>query len=136
MKRVGLLIVVALVAAAGGAAGWMHFGRRGSAATAAEPVPPAYVEIKTLTVRLADTDGEHYIKVLPVLAVTQAVASDVSKHLPIARDAMVSVIAAKTSTQLMAPAGDAELKKELIAAVNRRFGGGVVGIYFDEYLVE
>jgi len=100
------------------------------------PTPPVYVEIPSLSVRLADTGTEHYIKVTPVLAVKKGSEQLIKDRLPVVRDLMVTVISAKQSSELMTPQGNAGLKKELVEALDRSFHDGVVAVYFSDYLVE
>jgi flagellar FliL protein len=139
-----LIIIAAagvLVLGGGGAAAWElgMFGRSGGGAPAvkaAEPPKVAYVEVREMTLRLADTDTEHYMKISPVLAVLAPEKDSMEDRLPIARDRIVAVVTARTSTDLSSPEGQKKLKKDLVTTLHQDFHDTLVDIYFSDYLVE
>jgi flagellar FliL protein len=133
----------AALAIAGAAAGGYFFYLRpahahGRAAAAQKAKPPkvTYVDIKVLTLRLADTSTEHYIKLTPVLAVCQRDADAFAAKLPVVRDRIVSIVTGRESTELATTAGQQKLKKDLLDALQREFPGEIAAIYFSGYLVE
>jgi flagellar protein FliL len=130
-----------LVGAGGGA--YYKFLRKPPAAhgkvAQAHPTPApkvAYVEVKELTMRLADTDAEHYMKFSPVLAVRVSAADEMTEKMPIVRDRINAITSARPSTELATPAGQQKLKHDLLQALHGDFKDDVVDIYFDGYLVE
>lgn len=141
-RKLKIIGVAALIAGAGGAA-TLFLGagfKPGAGAAHAGKAPPvakvAYVDVKEMTLRLADPAAEHYLKITPVLAVTQDAASEVQEKLPIVRDRIVTIITARSSVELATPQGESKLKKDLIEAFHQDFHDHVVDIYFSAYLVE
>ena len=139
-----LIIIVAAVLLLGGSAGGYYYffmAKKHKVAKAAPPPPPppiklAYVDVKEMTLRLADADSEHYIKLSPALGVPVAKSDEMTEKLPVVRDRIVGVITAHTSQDLVSPAGKDKLKTELMTALHRDFHEDVVEIYFSDYLVE
>jgi flagellar protein FliL len=134
--------VLALVGAGGGGA-YFEFMRKPHVAHAAvakpEPTPApkvAFVEVREMTLRLADSDAEHYMKLSPVLAVQVSKTDEMTEKLPMVRDRINSIASARTSTELATPAGQQKLKSDLLHALHDDFKDDVVNIYFDGYLVE
>lgn len=134
----------ALVLVGGGGGAYYKFLRKPPAAhgklvvhAQATPAPKvAYVEVKELTMRLADTDAEHYMKFSPVLAVRVAAADEMNEKMPIVRDRINTITSARSSTELATPIGQQKLKHDLLQALHGDFKDDVVDIYFDGYLVE
>ena len=137
------LVAAAVIAAliAGAAAGTFYRRTTGGpehsnqAAAAATP-KVAYVEVKELTLRLADASSEHYIKLTPVLAVRADSVDDISAHDPVIRDRLVTLVSARSSVDLATPQGETQLKHDILEALRNKFGDEVVGVYFTGYLVE
>jgi flagellar FliL protein len=133
----GVLAILAL----GGAGYWFEFSpsraARAQDAPASEPTPKlSYVDVKEMTMRLSDTSAEHYIKITPVLAVQAKDADDVSDRLAEARDRIIGVVTAHSSTDIVTPQGQTMLKRNVTTALKEGFHGEIVDIYFSEYLVE
>jgi flagellar protein FliL len=105
-------------------------------ASAAATPKVAYVEVKELTLRLADTSSEHYIKITPVLAVRANSVDDISAHDPVIRDRLVTLVSARSSVDLATPQGEMQLKHDILEALRNKFGNEVVEVYFTGYLVE
>jgi len=134
-------ITAALVA--GAAAGTIYWQTSGSGAQqhlkqehSAAAAKVAYVELKELTLRLADTSSEHYIKLTPVLAVRMNSVEDVSTRDPVIRDHLVTLVSARSSVDLTTPQGETQLKHDILAALRSDFGDEVIAVYFTGYLVE
>jgi flagellar basal body-associated protein FliL len=148
MNRKIIIGAAALVATAGLAVGAVMYGpwpiraarpakvqetpRRSAAKTA----KVAYVDVKELTLRLADTSAEHYIRLSPILAVPTAAQEKVEERIPVVRDRIVTIVTAQTSTELATPDGEQQLKRDLLKSLQEDFGDDVVDIYFSGYLVE
>ncbi len=140
-----VLVVPAIAAAlvVGAAAGTLYWrthsdARRQSSNQAhAAPMPKvAYVEVKELTLRLADLSSEHYIKLTPVLAVQVSSVENISAHDPVIRDRLVTLVSARSSVDLATPQGETQLKNDILKALQKDFGDEVIGVYFTGYLVE
>jgi flagellar FliL protein len=138
-----LIIIVAAVLLLGGGGGAYYFfvmAKKPAMAKAAPPPPPppklAYVDVKEMTLRLADAGSEHYIKLAPVLGVPAAKSDEMTEKLPVVRDRIVTVVTARSSVDLATPAGKDKLKSDLMGVLHGDFHEDVVDIYFSDYLVE
>jgi len=139
-KKLIIIAVSAVVVIGGGAAAALELGLLGGGkgARAAEPVAPkvAYVEVREMTLRLADTATEHYIKLDPVLAVPAKEAEMMADKIPVVRDRIVTVVSARSSNELSSPAGQRKLKEDLVSSLHKEFKDDLVDLYFSDYLVE
>jgi flagellar FliL protein len=147
-RRLIIIGAAALIGGAGAVSLYLGAGFKPGAVTAqahaataqagaARPVAKvAYLDVKEMTLRLADPAAEHYLKITPVLAVAQAAANELQDKLPIVRDRIVTIITARSSIELATPQGELKLKKDLIEAFHQDFHDHVVEIYFSAYLVE
>lgn len=137
-----IIIIVAVVVLIGGGAGGYYFFAKpkkpGVAKPVAPPPPPklAYVDVKEMTMRLADAGTEHYIKLSPVLGVPEAKSDEMGEKLPVVRDRIVTVVTACSAADLATPAGKDKLKSDLMTVLHKDFHDDVVDIYFSDYLVE
>ena len=144
MARKGRVVAALAIALLGGSVAGTFYWRANDGAgrehTKQERVPArpkvAYVEVKELTLRLADTSSEHYIKLTPVLAVRVNSVEDITEHDPVIRDRLVSLVSARSSVDLSTPQGENQLKHDIVEALRSDFGDEVVGVYFTGYLVE
>ena len=138
-KKLIIIAVAAVAVIGGGAAAAFELGLLGGRARKpSEPVPVkvAYVEIREMTLRLADTATEHYIKLDPVMAVPAKLAEEMQDKIPVVRDRIVTVVSARSSTELSSPAGQRKLKDDLVASLHKEFKDDLVDLYFSDYLVE
>jgi flagellar protein FliL len=138
-KKLMIVAAAGVLTIGGGTAAAMKFGIFGSGAvTKAQPAAPkvAYVEVREMTLRLADSASEHYIKLDPVLAVHAKEAEAMENKLPIVRDRIVTVVTARSSTELASPVGQRKLKEDLVTTLHKDFQDTLVDIYFSDYLVE
>jgi flagellar basal body-associated protein FliL len=136
---VAAAVIAALVAGATAATlYWRAYGGTGRQQQERVAAAPkvAYVEVKELTLRLADTSSEHYIKLTPVLAVQVNSVDDISAHDPVIRDRLVTLVSARSSVDLATPQGETQLKHDILEALRNEFGDEVIGVYFTGYLVE
>jgi flagellar basal body-associated protein FliL len=142
MAKKGLVVAAVIAALVAGATTATYYrrtysgiGRRQQGHEDAAP-KVAYVEVKELTLRLADTSSEHYIKLTPVLAVRVNSVDDISAHDPVIRDRLVTLVSARSSVDLATPQGETQLKHDILEALRNDFGDEVIGVYFTGYLVE
>jgi len=135
-----IIIAVAAILLIGGTTAALKLGFLGSGngMTVAKPVTPkvAYVEVREMTLRLADSGSEHYIKLDPVLAVRAAEAEAMENKIPVVRDRIVAVVTARSSSELASPIGQRKLKEDLVSTLHKDFQDNLVDIYFSDYLVE
>jgi flagellar protein FliL len=138
MSKKLIIIAVAAVMLVGGGAAFELGPLGGKAGKTADPVPPkvAYVEVREMTLRLADTATEHYIKLDPVLAVPARQAEAMQDKIPVVRDRIVTVVSARSSVELASPAGQLKLKEDLVSILHKDFKDDLVDLYFSDYLVE
>ncbi len=140
MKKVIIIALAAVLVIGGGALAALKLGLLGAGvATAPQPVPPlkvAYVEVREMTLRLADSGSEHYIKLDPVLAVRATEAEAMENKIPVVRDRIVTVVTARSSNELASPTGQRKLKEDLVTTLHKDFQDNLVDIYFSDYLVE
>jgi flagellar FliL protein len=137
-----IVIVIAAVVLLGGGGGAYHFllaSKKPTVAKKIEPPPPpklAFVDVKEMTMRLADVGAEHYIKLTPVLGVPEKKSDEMTEELPVVRDRIVTVVTARSAADLATPAGKDKLKEDLLVALHHDFHNDIVDIYFSDYLVE
>jgi flagellar basal body-associated protein FliL len=142
MTKKGLVVAAVIAALVGGATAatfyWRTYGGTGRQLHGHVAAAPkvAYVEVKELTLRLADTSSEHYIKLTPVLAVRVNSVNDISARNPVIRDRLVTLVSAHSSVDLATPQGETQLKHDILEALRNEFGDEVIGVYFTGYLVE
>lgn len=89
-----------------------------------------------MTLRLADSASEHYIKIDPVLAVRAREATAMEDKVPVVRDRIIAVVTARSSSELSSPAGQRKLKEDLVSILHKDFQDTLVDLYFSDYLVE
>jgi flagellar protein FliL len=139
MAKNKLAIAAAAVLVAGGLAGRLYwpaiFGTAGDQKKV-KATKLVYVEIRELTLRLADASTEHYIKLTPVLGVRADSAEDIAGRDPVIRDRLVTLVTARSSVELATPQGETHLKQDILETLRNDFGDEIVAVYFTGYLVE
>lgn len=141
MSKTVIIIAVAVVALAGASAfvalRVLSVPTQAAGQSHATDIPKvAYVEIREMTLRLADAGSEHYIKIDPVMAVRAKEERAVADKIPVVRDRIVTVVTARSSNELSSPTGQRKLKEDLVAVLRKDFQDTLVDIYFSDYLVE
>jgi flagellar FliL protein len=133
-SRKGLILAVlaVLVLGAGGAGGWFWWSSQQAAATPgaakAEPKtpakPPVFVTLDPFTVNLQEENGEHYLQVQVVYHVADdKVTEQLKVYLPVLRNRILILLAAKRPSELNAPDGKTKLVAELLAAARESVPG-------------
>ena len=122
-----LVLVVALVLLGGaGGAGWYFLSpKAGDAAEAAHAAKKhrIYANLDPFTVNLADTGGERFVQLSVVLEVADnSVGSEVSAQMPAVRNAILRLLSAKQSSDLLTPEGKDHLAAEIATAAGRELG--------------
>ena len=138
-KKIIIIAVSAVLVIGGGTAAALKLGfLGGDSAKATQSAPPkvAYVEVREMTLRLADSGTEHYIKLAPVLAVRAAEQEAMENKIPVVHVRIVAVVTARSSSELASPVGQRKLKQDLVATLHQDFQDNLVDIYFSDYLVE
>lgn len=133
-----LALVLLLVAGAAGAAVYILKRNAAAAAAAAEAdgdpapthaaaaghrTPPAFVPLEPFIVNLADHDGERFAQVGLTLEVDDPKFGDEMKnYMPAVRNAILMILAHKTSQELLAREGKQALAEEIMREAVRPMG--------------
>lgn len=126
-KRKKLIVIVALVLALGGAGYWFMLKPGGGEAA---PVPGEVMVLDPMQVNLEDG---HYLRIGLALQLTaSAKEAEGSKAL----DAAIDLFSGRSVAELAKPADRARLKKELEHALEERYEGEVMGIYYTEFVTQ
>ena len=142
---VASMVLFALVV--GGASVWFvqQRDRATEAARGAESsgAPKYIVHLEGFTVNLADQEETHFLRATIDLGVDRfpegADKQKLAQAVPVPRirDAILSVLTVCKANDLVTPEGKAQLKKNLIEALNKNVPEiGVREIYFTEFLVQ
>lgn len=133
-----LALSLALLAPAGGCA-MLHAHAAGSAQAAASKPVKAVLTLKPFLVNLADPGGTSFLRTTLALGLTAPLPPSEGTTPPEAkaRDAIISVLTASTSAQLLAPEGKTALKARLLQAVHHAAPKlPVKAIYFTDFLIQ
>ena len=133
-----LALVLLLVAGGGGAAVYILKRNAAAAAAAAEAdgdpapthaaaaghrTPPTFVPLEPFVVNLADHDGERFAQIGITLEVDDPKFGDEMKtYMPAIRNAILMILAHKTSQELLAREGKEELAEEIMREAVRPMG--------------
>lgn len=129
----------------GGGSAWfvMSRTRTTEAVHAATSSPPKYIlHLEGFTVNLADPEETHFLRATIDLGVDHLPEGNDKERLaalpvPRIRDAILSVLTVGKADVLLTAEGKAQLKKNLIDALNRDVPElGVREVYFSEFLVQ
>jgi flagellar FliL protein len=136
---IGLLVVV--MGAGGGAYFYFHQTKTAQAAPTAEPETLHTVHLEGFTVNLADVEENHFLRVTIDLGLGHApkAAKEGESEIPTARvrDAILTVLTAGKAEVLITQEGKAQLKKDILAALQRVAPElDVREVYFTEFLVQ
>ena len=100
--------------------------------------PGIMYNLGSLIVNLADQDAATFLKVSITLELdNQKVQQQVEQRLPEIKDAIISLISSKTSSEIKTPEGQEKLKEEILKRVNAILpAGGVRNVYFTEFIIQ
>jgi len=98
--------------------------------------PPIPMDIDNLTINLADTDRDRYLRVKITLELrSEEAKTKVSKNMVKIKDLLISSISGKKFSEIRTPQGKYELKLDLIYRINRIVGGKPVkNLYFADFV--
>jgi len=101
--------------------------------TDATPIP---MDIDNLTINLADTDRDRYLRVKITLELrSEEAKTKVSENMVKIKDLLISSISGKKFSDIRTPQGKYELKMDLIYRINRVVGGKPVkNLYFADFV--
>lgn len=119
---------------------------KGKAEKVKEVKPTIQVPLGEFVVNLADTTEIRYLKTDLVLEVSGEMPKsegegegECSGLKPLIRDAAIEVMSSKCFAELVKPDGKAQLKKDMIEALNKKLKKndvGVVDIYFNDFAMQ
>ena len=148
-SSVAVLASVALFAVVGGGAASWLIQQRGQQAAAvrtegnSSSAPKYLIPLEGFTVNLADAEETHFLRVTMSLGIDR-LPDGVEKEKPTAsipvarvRDAVLGVLTSCKANELLTPDGKAQLKKNVLAAVQKSVPElNVRDVYFTEFLVQ
>lgn len=145
-KSMIIIIVAAVVLIAGLVGGMAIMKMKGSGKHKVEKKPVVMVPIGEFVVNLADTTEMRYVKTVIVLGVEGEMKAEGGEakgegegggaSAPL-RDAVIQALGSKSFSDLAKPNGKEELKKEIIASVNKRMEGAkAVEVFFNEFAMQ
>jgi len=98
--------------------------------------PPVSMDLDNLTINLADTDRDRYLRVKITLELRNEEAkAKVSENMVKIKDLLISSISGKKFSEIRTPQGKYELKLDLIYRTNRIVGGKPIkNLYFADFV--
>jgi flagellar protein FliL len=146
-SRSMLAVGIAFGIAAAGAWAWFSQQQRDhnadTAVTTNSAAPKYIAHLDGFTVNLADPEDTHFLRVSIDLGIdhlpegADKTKPQQSLPTPRIRDAILSVLTVCKANELVTPEGKAQLKKNLMEALNKSAPElGVREIYFTEFLVQ
>ncbi|MGQ9629620.1 MAG: flagellar basal body-associated FliL family protein [bacterium] len=147
--RIGILVLVVLILAAGGAFFVItRFLSGGPSRVAGEVVsePPSVFSLARFETNLADKDENHVISVKMSLAYpkingkeNERLTRELEERVPQIRDIIILHLGTKYARELGDERGKEKLKMELISKINgkvRRESGRISDIFFEELVIQ
>ncbi len=99
-------------------------------------------DLEPFVVNLADEDRKRYLKVVMQLElendkkVSKKLEKEIQDKLPVIRDAIITLLSSKKSSDITTPQGKLNLKKEIINTLNSKLvSGKIVNVYFTEFVI-
>jgi flagellar FliL protein len=139
-----LIIVFMLLAAGGGGGGWFYL-RTTHANAETNPAPkktepPAFVNLETFTVNLADR--EHYLQIGLAYEVEGNETTEAMKvHMPILRSKILLLLSSKNSEELATPDGKTRLATDLVDQARETLplaapDKGIAAVHFSAFVIQ
>jgi flagellar FliL protein len=110
--------------------------KKASVATPANEVGELY-PLETFIVNMADNDGTRYLKVTIQLELdkTEKLKEEMDKRVPQLRDAILTILSAKTYEEVSSAQGKLVLKQEILRRINSLLPFGQINnVYFTEFV--
>jgi flagellar FliL protein len=135
-KKLPLIVAVIVVIGAGGF-GYMTMTKKAAAAAKGSPtttVAGPILEETALTVNLKDN---HYLQFTAALECAPGKSYSVlATDQPIVLDILNDQAEAMSETELLQPGGPAKLKANIVRALGQDWPGLVVGVYFEQFVMQ
>lgn len=148
LKLIIILVVALIILGGGGFLAYKLFlapkgeGEHGAEAAKKEVTAPAnevgmLYPLETFIVNMADNDGSRYLKVTIQLELdkTEKLKEELDKRVPQLRDAILTILSAKTYEEISSAQGKLILKQEILRRLNSLLPfGAITNIYFTEFV--
>jgi flagellar FliL protein len=110
----------------------------GQAGSTEQAAPPAFFDLDSFIVNLADAAEPRYLKLTMKLDLERPDASnDLTARLPQVRDAILLLLSNKDSNSLRSTQGKFQLREEIVQRINTVLPrAGVRTVYFTEFVVQ
>jgi flagellar protein FliL len=135
-KKLPLIVAVIVVIGAGGF-GYMTMTKKAAASAKGSPtttVAGQILEESALTVNLKDN---HYLQFTAALECAPGKSYAVlAADQPIVLDILNDQAEAMSETQLLEPGGPAKLKANIVRALGQDWPGLVVGVFFEQFVMQ
>jgi flagellar basal body-associated protein FliL len=135
-KKLPLIVAVIVVIGAGGF-GYMTMTKKAAAAAKGSPtttVAGPILEETALTVNLKDN---HYLQFTAALECAPGKSYSVlATDQPIVLDILNDQAEAMSETELLQPGGPAKLKANIVRALGQDWPGLVVGVFFEQFVMQ
>jgi flagellar basal body-associated protein FliL len=135
-KKLPMIVALIVVLGAGGF-GYMTMTKKASAAVKGAPtttVAGQILEESSLTVNLRDN---HYLQFTAALECAPGKSYSVlATDQPIVLDILNDQAGDMTETQLLQPGGPARLKASIVRALGQDWPGLVVGVFFEQFVMQ
>ncbi len=143
-KLLFILIPALLVLGGGGFAAYHFLFAKTKVKAPSKPVsvslikPGPMINLKPFLTNLADKDKTAYIKVSISIELKQGSNIGTFKQLtPQIRNRIIMIMSSKTSKEINTPQGILSLRHQIARSLNQILGDGtVIGVYFNNYLVQ
>jgi flagellar FliL protein len=144
LKLIAIAVGGVLLLGGGGWAAYRHFSATpGPGAESAAKSKEAAAAFQTVTmdafiVNLVDPLGRRYLKAKVELEVDKPeVVEEAHKHDPQIRDSIITLLSAKSYSDIDSPEGKTQLRQEIVSRANQFLRQGkVVNAYFTDFVVQ
>jgi len=141
-KNLLLIIVIAVVATAGGIGAFVFFSKHGEDKVATKETKQveigAMFALEPFVVNLSDPAGARFLKVSLHLELSGPAVAEMAKaRTPQIRDAVITLLTSKTSGELIHPEGKLQLKDEINIRINQVLGENAVrDVYLTDFVMQ
>lgn len=141
-KKLILIVIIAVAVIAGGVGAFLFFTKAGSDKAAKQEAAKAEdgvtLALEPFVVNLSDPTGTRFLKVSLQLELSgPAVMEKAKTKSPQIRDAVITLLTAKTSDALISPEGKLQLKDEINIRINQILGeNSVKNVYLTDFVMQ
>jgi flagellar FliL protein len=141
-KGLLLIIIIAVVAIAGGIGAFVFFSKPGEDKAAIKETKKVeegvMFALEPFTVNLTDPRGARFLRVALYLELAGPAVAEMAKaRTPQIRDAIITLLTAKTSEELIHPEGKLQLKDEINIRINQILGENAVrDVFLTDFVMQ